>query len=293
MRVMRVWAASLALLTIAGGTAAAQTPPAGTAAPAAPATPRAGTPAAGAGTTTAAAATTPADEGYVLGAGDVIEVGVIGRPDYTSRVRIQTDGTVQLPLIEKVKASDHTTLSLADDIRGKLASGGYFAKPAVTVEIVSYVTRYITVLGEVAQPGLVPIDRPYRVSEIVARVGGVKDNGSDTLMLRHEDGTEQELSLQSLAVGDAKVDPMVQPGDKLYVPVAKTYYIYGQVPAPGNYKLERAMTLRMAIARGGGLTPSGSEKRTKVYRNGALVAGVGLNDQLQAGDVVVVGERFF
>lgn len=237
--------------------------------------------------------TTPADDGYVLGTGDVIEVTVIGRPDYTSRVRIQTDGTVQLPLIEKVKASDHTTLSLADEVRQKLVAGGYFSKPAVTVEIVSYVTRYITVLGEVAQPGLVPIDRPYRVSEIVARVGGVRDNGSDVLMLRHEDGTEQELSLQSLATGGDKVDPLVQPGDKLYVPVAKSFYIYGQVPAPGNYKLERAMTLRMAIARGGGLTPSGSEKRTKVYRSGELVKGVELNDQLQAGDVVVVGERFF
>lgn len=260
------------------GAAGAQTPPV--------------TPVAGANAAPAAATADPAAD-YILGPNDVIEVSVIGRDDFKARVRIQTDGTIQLPLIETVKAADMTTLALADDIRAKLVAGGYFSKPAVTVEIVSYVTRYVTVLGEVAQPGLVPIDRPYRVSEIIARVGGVRDNGSDVVTLRRDDGAEQQLSLKTLATGGADEDPMVQPGDKLYVPVAQSFYIYGQVAGPGNYKLERGMSLRMAIARGGGLTAAGSEKRTKVYRNGALVSGIDLNDQLQAGDVVVVGERFF
>lgn len=241
---------------------------------------------------TSVAAADPAAD-YILGPNDVLEVSVIGRDDFKARVRVQTDGTIQLPLIETVKAADKTTLVLADEIRAKLVAGGYFSKPAVTVEIVSFVTRYVTVLGEVAQPGLVPIDRPYRVSEIIARVGGVRDNGSDVITLRRVAGAEQQLSLKTLATGTGNEDPMIEPGDKLYVPTAQTFYIYGQVAAPGNYKLERTMSLRMAIARGGGLTAAGSEKRTKVYRAGALVNGLGLNDQLQAGDVVVVGERFF
>lgn len=234
-----------------------------------------------------------ANDNYILGSGDIVQVGVIGRTDYAARARVQTTGVVDLPLIGSVNATGLTTLQLADDVRDKLVSGGYFTKPAVSVEVVSYASRYITVLGEVASPGLVPIDRAYRVSEILARVGGVRDNGSDVVQLRRADGTEVELSTLKLATGGPDADPVVNPGDKMFVPPAQSYYIYGQINSPGNFKLERDMSLRMAVARSGGLTPSGSEKRIKVYRSGQLVPKLDLNAPLLAGDVIVVGERFF
>jgi polysaccharide export outer membrane protein len=52
------------------------------------------------------------------------------------------------------------------------------------------------------------------------------------------------------------------------------------------------MTLRRALARGGGLTASGSTGRVKVYRNGEE-RKMKLDELLQPGDVVVVGERVF
>ena len=39
----------------------------------------------------------PLADGYILGAGDIIEVAVVGRDEYKARVQIQVDGTVQLP----------------------------------------------------------------------------------------------------------------------------------------------------------------------------------------------------
>ena len=234
-----------------------------------------------------------ANDNYILGSGDVLEVGVVGRTDYAARARVQTTGAVELPLIGSVTAAGLTTLQLADNIREKLVSGGFFNKPAVSVEVVNYASRYITVLGEVGSPGLVPIDRAYRVSEILARVGGVRDNGSDVVQLRRADGTEVELSTLALATGGPDSDPVVNPGDKMFVPPAQSYYIYGQINSPGNFKLERNMSLRMAVARSGGLTPSGSEKKIKVYRAGQLVPKLDLNAPLSAGDVIVVGERFF
>ena len=49
----------------------------------------------------------------------------------------------------------------------------------VEVEVVSYASRYVTVLGAVGSPGLIPMDRPYRLSEILARVGGARQDGAD------------------------------------------------------------------------------------------------------------------
>ncbi len=232
-------------------------------------------------------------EGYVLGPGDVVEVSVLGREDYRARVKIQVDGTIQLPLIGTIKAANRTTLQLKDDVGRALVAGGYFAKPVVVAEVASYSSRYVTVLGEVAQPGLVPIDRAYRVSEILARVGGVKEGSADVVTLRRGDGTEQQLDLRAIATGSGAEDPAVTAGDKVFVAQAQMFYIYGQVRAPGSYKLDSQMTLRKAIARGGGLTDSGSEKRAKVVRAGVELKKYDLDAPIKLGDVVVVGERFF
>lgn len=230
--------------------------------------------------------------GYVLGRDDVIEVGLLGRTDFGGRARVQSDGTIQLPLIGKVPAAEHTTAELSAQIRTALQGGGFFADPIVSVEVVSYASRYVTVLGAVTSPGLVPMNRPYRISEIVARVGGVRGDAADYVIVRSEKGEEKRLLIRDLAAGDLSQDPYVSPGDKIYSPLADLFYIYGQVNTPGGYPLTNDMSVRMAVAKGGGLTESGSDKRVTVNRGGKKVK-LGLSDKLQAGDVLFVGERLF
>jgi len=232
-------------------------------------------------------------QGYIVGIGDSIEVSVIGRPEYTSRVQVQVDGTVQLPYINNITAANKTLLQLRDQVKRALIAGGYYADPAVNVAMVSYASRYVVVLGEVAQPGIVPIDRSYRVSEILARVGGVRESGADTLTLRRENGEELKLPIKLIAVGSAAEDPLVIAGDKLFVPPAENFYISGQVNAPGTYRIQGDMTLRMALARGGGLNERGSERRAKIFRDGKEMPNVGLSEKVKPGDVINVGARLF
>lgn len=232
-------------------------------------------------------------EGYVLGPGDVVEVSVLGRDEFRPRVQVQTDGTIQLPYIGSFPAANKTILKLRDDVKAALKSGGYYADPVVNVSIATYASRYVIVLGEVGTPGLVPIDRAYRVSEILARAGGAKDSGAETLVLRRTSGEEINLVLSQIAIGNDSEDPFVNPGDKIFIPAAKTFYIYGQVSAPGTYRVDRDMNLRKALARGGGLTAMGSEKRVKVFREGKELRNFDPNAPILGGDVVVVGERFF
>ena len=233
-----------------------------------------------------------ASSAYVLGRDDVIEVGLLGRTDFGGRVRVQADGTVQLPFVGKIEAADRTTAELSDAIRQALQKGGYFADPVVTIEVVGYASRYVTVLGAINQPGLVPINRPYRLSEIVARVGGVREGAADYIIVRPEQGEERRLMIRDLATGDASQDPPVSPGDKIYVPMADVFYIYGQVNAPGSFALQSDTTVRHAIAKAGGLTESGSDKKVTVTRDGKKVK-LNVDSKLLPGDVLVVGERLF
>jgi polysaccharide biosynthesis/export protein len=239
-----------------------------------------------------AAAVAPQREGYLLGKGDVIEVSVLGRTDYTSRVQVQEDGSVLLPLINSVPAAGRSLLQLREAVRAALKKGGYFADPAVNIGVVSYASRYVTVLGQVNAPGVVPIDRSYRLSEILARAGGVNSPAIDTVTLTRPSGESTDFVISEIATGGPAADPVVGDGDKLFVAPAKTFYIYGQVNAPGTYPVDRDMTLRMALVRGGGLTLLGSERRVKLIR-GEKESKVKLTERVQPGDVIVVGERFF
>ncbi|MEW5684999.1 MAG: polysaccharide biosynthesis/export family protein [Pseudomonadota bacterium] len=240
----------------------------------------------------AAVAPEPASSGYILGRDDVIEVGLLGRSDFGGRARVQADGTIQLPFVGKIPAVDRTTSELSEAIRKALQTGGYFSDPVVTIEVVGYASRYVTVLGAFGAPGLVPINRPYRLSEILARVGGVREGGADYIVVRSQDGTEKKITIRDLATGDLTQDPYVQAGDKIYAPAVETYYIYGQINGPGNFPIVPGMTVRMAVAKGGGLTESGSEKKITANRGGQKVK-LKLDDKIEPGDVLVVGERLF
>jgi polysaccharide export outer membrane protein len=234
-----------------------------------------------------------ADRQYVLGSGDTIEAQVVGRTDFSARVQIGPDGSIQVPYLGTVQAAGRTAAQLSDELTKALIAGGYFSNPIMRVEVVSYASQYVTVLGAVVTPGLVPIDRAYHVSDIIARVGGTKDTAADYVVLRSQSGEEKRYSLRDLATGDASHDPLVWPGDKIFSPLADQFYVSGEVKEPGSYPLKSDMTLRMAIARGGGLTYRGTDRAVVVTRGGERLRDLPLDSKIEPGDVIVVGERFF
>jgi polysaccharide export outer membrane protein len=125
---------------------------------------------------------------------------------------------------------------------------------------------------------------------VLARVGGARE-GAQYVILSSPTGQQRKIAIDDLA-RSAAADPFVQPNDKLFVPEAETFYIYGQVNAPGAYPVREGMTLRQAIARGGGLTASGSEKKLRVHRGNEKLK-LKLDSVLRPGDVLVLGERLF
>ena len=220
-------------------------------------------------------------------------MSVLGRTDYTTRTRIDENGDIQLQYLGAVKAAGRTTVQLSTQIAQALQKGGFFANPVVQVNVSSYASRYVTVLGNVATPGLVPVDRAYRLSEIIARVGGIKEAGATYVILRPKSGGERRITISTLATGDLNEDPYVSPGDKIYSPPAELIYVSGQVKGGGAFALLPDMTVRMAISRAGGLTDSGSDKRVTITRKGKKLTHAGLDSKVEAGDVLVVGERLF
>ena len=228
---------------------------------------------------------------YVIGPEDVVEVEVVGQPDH-SRARVYTDGTIQVNLAGRVMAAGKTPRQLGTEVAAILKAGGYYANPAVNVEVVGFSSRYVTVLGAVGSPGLVPINRPYRLSEVVARVGGVREGAADFLIIRPETGPERRYNVEKIASGDSSQDPMVVAGDKIFAPTAEIIYVTGQVKSPGTYPIKTDMTIAQAIARSGGLTDSGTDKRVKVTRGGKTLK-LEPSAKVEPGDVLLINEKLF
>ena len=100
-----------------------------------------------------------------------------------------------------------------------------------------------------------------------------------------------------LQSGKAELDIPVDNGDIIYVDRAPTAYIYGEVQRPGQFKVERGMTLMQALASGGGLTPRGTQRGIKVHRrdaNGVVsILDLKMNDPVARDDVIYVKESLF
>lgn len=211
-----------------------------------------------------------------------------------TRARVGNDGDIVLPLLGKVKALNLTANELAQKVQDGLVKGGFYANPVVRVEIVGVSSRFATVLGNVSSPGLLPLDKTYHLSAVIARVGAHAGK-SGYVILTHADGSQKKYSMEDLATGGGAADPVVMPGDKIYVPAptSEVFYVSGQVKAPGAFPITKDMTVREAIARSGGLTEMGSDKKVKIYRKNVELKGTKLETKLEAGDIVDVGERLF
>jgi polysaccharide export outer membrane protein len=85
--------------------------------------------------------------------------------------------------------------------------------------------------------------------------------------------------------------------DVVYVDRAARFYIYGEVQRPGQFRLERGMTVLQALSVGGGLTLRGTERNIRIKRRDAggnlQVLTAKHDDLIQVDDVVFVQESLF
>lgn len=232
-------------------------------------------------------------KGYMLGPDDTVQVIVYGQSEFNVTTRIKADGTIVMPLIGIVKASGETNITLAKQITDKLVAGGYLKQPLVNVEIGAYVSRTVNIAGNVGGPGIVPLDRPYHALEALLKAGWVRADGANFVYLRRAGQPERKLEVEQLVRGAADADPMLQPGDTLFVPPAETFFIYGQINGPGMKAILPGMTIRQAIGLAGGVTPSGKADRVGLVRGNGKEMDVDPSMKVQNGDVIIIKERLF
>jgi polysaccharide export outer membrane protein len=227
---------------------------------------------------------------YVLGPDDEVEMTVFGQPDMGVKTRIKSDGTIIVPLLGAVQAAGLSTAQLSDAIGKAYLGKGFLSNPSVNVEVTTYASKTVTVLGAVPNAGLFPLDRSYSIAAMVARAGGIRTDGANAVILTPGDGGPAErISLNDLSGSAARI---LKPNDTLMIPPAEQVYVYGQVNQPGGFKYQPGLTYRQILAQAGGPTVAGSVKKFEVRRKGQRLK-VTIDDAVEPEDILVIKEKLF
>jgi polysaccharide export outer membrane protein len=158
------------------------------------------------------------------------------------------------------------------------------------------------VLGQVGTPGRFPIESNTSIFDLLAQAGGVTSTGSDMIYIIRQDKDGKEtrypVDLKGLANGAGALPSIaLRGGDSVFVPKAEQFSIYGEVSTPGRYRVEPGMTVIEAIAKAGGITQRGSQRRVEIKRklpNGNYShVKAKFGDLVQPDDVIQVKESIF
>jgi polysaccharide biosynthesis/export protein len=240
---------------------------------------------------------------YQIGAQDQLKITVLDEPSLSQSYRVDSDGSITMDYIGRVRAAGATPADLQERVRALLANGQFLKNPQVRVEVESYKSQSIIVSGEVRSPGKLPMTGAMTLLEALAAAGSPTSAASSELTIAHmrrpgSEGRDAEVThvnWKDLQVGRG-VDVALQDGDFINVPKAQTFFIYGQVKNGGTYVLEPGMTVQQAVAMAGGLTDRGSDRRihaTRFVKGKSVEISMKLQDTVQAGDTITVDQKFF
>jgi polysaccharide export outer membrane protein len=162
----------------------------------------------------------PPEEFYVVGAGDMLSISIWKEPNISGSVKVRPDGFVTLPLVNEVQAAGMTTAQLRKTLETKYAE--FIVDPVVTVRIEGIASSQVFLIGQVAQPGALPLNGNETLLQILTRAGGlaVFADRSNLRVVRREGDkiTEYIADYDAIIKGDLKQDILLRPGDRIIVP---------------------------------------------------------------------------
>src|SRR5579862_3847010 len=116
---------------------------------------------------------------YRLQPGDVIEIRLFYNPELNEQVQIRPDGRVSLQLIGEVDLASKTIAEAVSFLQEKYIKE--VRTPELTVQVKTYGSQKVYVVGEVLHPGMFNLPGPMTVFDAISEAGGVKLTGNHNL----------------------------------------------------------------------------------------------------------------
>jgi len=214
-----------------------------------------------------------------IGPNDLIAVSVYDAPELTRTVRVGADGLIRLPMLkQRLKAVGLLPAELEQLIAQALSAEQILVDPVVTVTVVEYHSRPISVMGAVKNPVTFQAIGAVSLLEALTRAGGLSpEAGPEILVTRTQPGADgtpvtvtQRVATKALIdAADPEANVKLYGGEEVRVPEAPKVYVVGNVKKPGAYPVQdstETTVLRM-LAMAEGLAPYAGKQAYIIRRD--------------------------
>ena len=232
-------------------------------------------------------------EDYIIGPEDLLEIRVFHVKDLDTTVRVGLTGSITLPLLGQLRASDLTPLELQFKITNRLAEK-YVQNPQVTIFIKEYQNQPVSIIGAVESPGVYQLTTQKTLIEMLSLAGGLAKRNTTAAGrtvsitrltgfggLRPTKGLEV-LGPDKIAINIRELlytqreglNIWIRPRDIISVSKADVVYVVGAVKRPGGFVLEVeemvSVLQALAMAQGFGRYPAkGSARIIRRHEDGS------------------------
>jgi polysaccharide export outer membrane protein len=254
---------------------------------------------------------------YLIGPGDVLQITVWDHPELTipagsfrdpedSGQQVGDDGYLYYPYVGLIRAAGMNIAALRDVLTERLSK--YIQDPQLDVRVVGYRSQRVYVVGEVRNPGVLPLDDlPLTIADAISLSGGLTPEAYKSGVNVSRGGEVFAIDLKALYdYADGSQNLLLKHGDIVNVldRSQQKVFVMGEVFRPASVEIVNGhLSLAGALGEVGGVNqdradPGGiyvirgaEEKEPQIFHlDAGFASGMLLAERfdLQAQDVVFV-----
>jgi polysaccharide export outer membrane protein len=160
---------------------------------------------------------------YKIAPGDSFDLNFELSPEFNqTAVSVQPDGFVTLRGVGDIKVQGQTVPQLTETLRG--AYSKILNAPIISVILKDFEKPYFVADGQVGKPGKYDLRGDLTLTQAIAVAGGFTDASRHSQVLLFRRVSDEWMEAKIIDVkkmekaGNLKEDPMLHPGDMLFVP---------------------------------------------------------------------------
>jgi polysaccharide export outer membrane protein len=115
----------------------------------------------------------PPAQSTVVGPGDLFEVSVLGEKDIPKEYRVQPDGTVDFPYLDRLTVTGLEPQEIEELIKKGLEDRKVLVDPQVTLIVKQYSSKKVSVIGAVQKPGSLTWSEGMKLVDAISLSGGL------------------------------------------------------------------------------------------------------------------------
>ncbi len=156
-----------------------------------------------------------------IGPGDTLEIAVVGEKDLPHDFRVNPDGTIDFPYLDRVEIAGLEPQQVVDRIKGKLVDAKILKSPQVSLLVKQYASKKVSIIGQVSKPGSLSWNDGMKLFEAVAQSGGftsIADSNHVILTRQTAPGKSVTVTVSVDAIAEgSQPDIALQAGDSIKV----------------------------------------------------------------------------